>query len=158
MLHEFDKDVPIYQVRTMDEVLAASVARQRVSMVVLIVFGGVAALLAMVGLYGLIAHAVAERTPEIGLRMALGASQMHVLGLFLRQGLIATACGLVLGTAVALNLTRWLESLLFGVTATDVPTFAAVSVVLLIVAGAACYIPARRASRVDPAVTIVARG
>jgi putative ABC transport system permease protein len=149
-LREFDKDLPIFGVKTMDEVMSNANAQKRVSMVVLSVFGLVAVLLAMIGLYGVITYCVTERTQEIGVRMALGATGGQVLRLFLRQGIIAAACGIAVGVAVAIWLTRWLETLLFGVTATDVPTFAAVVAILLVVAIAASYIPARRAARVDP--------
>jgi predicted permease len=153
-LREFDKELPIYGVRTMDRLMTEAIGRQRVSMVVLSVFGAVSLLLAMIGLYGVITYGVAERTQEIGLRMALGATGGQVLRLFLQQGLIAAACGIASGVAIALGLTRWLETLLFGVTATDTTTFAAVIAVLTVVALAACYIPARRAARVDPLIAL----
>jgi putative ABC transport system permease protein len=153
-LRELDKDMPIYAVATMDHVMAEEIVRQRVSMVVLSVFGGVALLLAMIGLYGVMSHGVTERTQEIGLRMALGATGGEVLRLFLQQGLFAAGCGIALGVAVALGLTRGLETLLFGVTATDALTFAVVGGGLLVVALAACYIPARRAAHVDPLVAL----
>jgi putative ABC transport system permease protein len=123
-------------------------------MVVLSVFGTVAVLLAMIGLYGVITYGVNERTQEIGLRMALGATGGQVQRLFLRQGLIAATIGIALGVGGAFGLTRWLETLLFGVTATDTTTFAAVIAVLVLVAGAACYVPARRAARVDPLIAL----
>jgi putative ABC transport system permease protein len=131
-----------------------TIGRQRVSMVVLTVFGAVALLLAVIGLYGVITYGVTERTQEIGLRIALGATGGQVLSLFLRQGLTAAIAGIGVGTAVALGLTRWLETLLFGVTATDTTTFAIVVAVLLLVATAACYLPARRAARVDPLIAL----
>jgi predicted permease len=153
-LREFDKELPIYGVQTMDRLMTDAIGRQRVSMVVLSVFGAVALLLAMIGLYGVITYGVTERTQEIGLRMALGATGGQVLRLFLQQGLTAAACGIALGVAIALALTRWLETLLFGVTATDAPTFATVIAVLVVVALTACYIPARRAARVDPLIAL----
>ncbi len=153
-LREVDKELPIYGVQTMDRLMTDAIGRQCVSMVVLSVFGAVALLLAMIGLYGVITYGVTERTQEIGLRMALGATGGQVLRLFLQQGLTAAACGIALGVAIALALTRWLETLLFGVTATDAPTFATVIAVLVIVALAASYIPARRAARVDPLIAL----
>jgi putative ABC transport system permease protein len=153
-VREFDKELPIYGVQTMDTLMASAIGRQRVSMVVLSVFGTVAVLLAMIGLYGVITYGVNERTQEIGLRMALGATGGQVQRLFLRQGLIAATIGIALGVGGAFGLTRWLETLLFGVTATDTTTFAAVIAVLVLVAGAACYVPARRAARVDPVIAL----
>jgi putative ABC transport system permease protein len=153
-LREFDKELPIYTVQTMDRLMMNTIGRQRVSMVVLTVFGAVALLLAVIGLYGVITYGVTERTQEIGLRIALGATGGQVLSLFLRQGLTAAIAGIGVGTAVALGLTRWLETLLFGVTATDATTFAIVVAVLLLVATAACYLPARRAARVDPLIAL----
>jgi putative ABC transport system permease protein len=145
-----DKDLPLYSVRTMDEVLDASIARQRMSMVVFVVFAGVALVLASIGLYGVVAHGVTERTHEIGVRMALGAERRHVLALVVRQGLSMAALGTVVGVAAALALSRSIESLLFRVAPTDPATFAAVIVMLLGVATIACYVPAWRAARVDP--------
>ena len=145
-----DKDLPLYSVRTMDEMLDASIARQRMSMVVFVVFAGVALVLASIGLYGVVAHGVTERTHEIGVRMALGAERRHVLALVVRQGLSMAVLGTVVGLAAALALSRSIESLLFRVAPTDPATFAAVIVMLLGVATIACYVPAWRAARVDP--------
>jgi putative ABC transport system permease protein len=149
-VHALEKDVPLYAVRTMDDLLQASMARERMSMLVLAVFAGVALVLASVGLYGVVAHGVTERTHEIGVRMALGAESHHVLALVVRQGLSAAAVGAAIGLAGAAALTRTMEGLLFGVTATDPLTFAAVILVLLAVTVVACYVPAWRATRVDP--------
>jgi len=150
VMHQLDKDLPLFEVRTMDQVLDASLARQRMSMVVFVVFAIVALTLASVGLYGVVAHGVTERTHEIGVRIALGAEQRHVLGLVIRQGLSMAVLGTVIGVAGALAVARWIEGLLFGVTATDPATIAAVVAMLLTVALVACYVPAWRATRVDP--------
>jgi putative ABC transport system permease protein len=150
VVRTIDKDLPLYSVRTMDEMLDASIARQRMSMVVFVVFAGVALVLASIGLYGVVAHGVTERTHEIGVRMALGAERRHVLALVVRQGLSMAALGTVVGVAAALALSRSIESLLFRVAPTDPATFAAVIVMLLGVTTIACYVPAWRAARVDP--------
>ncbi len=145
-----DKDLPVFSVRTMDDLVDTSIARQRMAMVVFVLFAIVALTLASVGLYGVVAHGVTERTHEIGVRIALGAEQRHVLGLVVRQGLSMPLLGTMIGVAGALALSRWIQGLLFGVTATDPMTFAAVVAMLLTVALVACYVPAWRATRVDP--------
>jgi putative ABC transport system permease protein len=131
-------------------VLDASIAQQRMSMVVFAVFAGVALVLASIGLYGVVAHGVTERTHEIGVRMALGAERKHVLALVVRQGLSMALVGTVVGVVAALGLSRLIESLLFHVKPTDPMTFGLVIASLLGVAALACYIPAWRATRVDP--------
>jgi putative ABC transport system permease protein len=141
-VHAIEKDVPLYAVRTMDDLLKASMARERMSMLVLAVFAGVALVLASVGLYGVVSHGVTERTHEIGVRMALGAETRHVVGLVVRQGLSTAGVGAIIGLAGAAALSRSMEGLLFGVTATDPLTFAAVVVTLLFVTLVACYVPA----------------
>jgi putative ABC transport system permease protein len=151
---ETNKDMPLFQTETMDHVLASSIAQQRMSVIVLVTFALVALTLASVGLYGVISHAVTERTHEIGVRMALGADAGHVLGLMVRQGLTTTIAGVAIGVAGAVALSRWIESLLFGVTATDPTTFVAVVATLMAVALVACYIPAWRATRVDPTTAL----
>jgi putative ABC transport system permease protein len=150
VIHAFDPDVPVYSVRTTDEMLAASMARERMAMMILTVFAAVALTLASIGLYGVVAHGVTERTHEIGVRMALGAEASHVVGLVLWQGLSMAVIGAAIGVGVALAMARWIQALLFGVTATDPATFGAVVAALLAVAAVACYIPAWRATRVDP--------
>jgi putative ABC transport system permease protein len=124
------------------------------SVIVLVTFALVALTLASVGLYGVISHAVTERTHEIGVRMALGAEARHVLGLMVRQGLTTTIAGVAIGVAGAIAVSRWIESLLFGVTATDPTTFVAVVATLMAVSLVACYIPAWRATRVDPTTAL----
>jgi putative ABC transport system permease protein len=118
------------------------------------VFSVLALLLSMVGLYGIMAYLVGFRTREIGIRMALGAPSSHVLSMILGQGFRLVVIGLVIGSAAALSLTRILSSLLFGITAFDPATFVVVAMLLLAIALAACYVPARRAARVDPVVAL----
>jgi predicted permease len=151
---DLDKNIPLVQTRTMDQVLDTSIARERVSMIIFVVFAIVALTLASVGLYGVVAHGVTERTHEIGVRMALGAEARHVLGLVVRQGLSMALVGTAIGVAAAIALSRWIQGLLFGVTATDPMTFAAVVATLLAVAFIACYVPAWRATRVDPTTAL----
>jgi putative ABC transport system permease protein len=154
VVHQLDKDLPVYAVRTMDQLLDTSMARERMSMSIFVVFAAVALTLASVGLYGVVAHGVTERTHEIGVRMALGAEPRHVRGLVVRQGLSMALAGMVLGVAGAMALSRSVEGLVFGVTATDPITFAAVAAMLLGVALVACYIPAWRATRLDPTLAL----
>jgi putative ABC transport system permease protein len=145
-----DKDQPIYNVRTMDDVVMNSLGTRRVSMQLFAVFACAALLLAALGIYGVMAYSVTQRTQEIGLRMALGAQKSDVLGLVIRQGMALTVIGVIVGLAGAFALTRVIGNLLFGVTATDPATFLAIPLVLLFVALLACYLPARRAARLDP--------
>jgi putative ABC transport system permease protein len=153
-VHALNKDLPLYQTRTMDQILGTSIAQQRISVIVLVTFAFVALTLASVGLYGVVSHGVTERTHEIGVRMALGAEARHVLGLVVRQGLSMAVLGTVIGVAGAAAVSRWIEGLLFGVTPTDPVTFSAVVVTLLAVATIACYVPAWRATRVDPTTAL----
>jgi putative ABC transport system permease protein len=145
-----DKDQPIYNVRTMDDVVMNSLGTRRVSMQLFAVFACAALLLAAIGIYGVMAYSVTQRTQEIGLRMALGAQRSDVLGLVIRQGMTLTVIGVIVGVAGAFALTRVIGNLLFGVTATDPGTFVAIPFLLLFVALLACYLPARRAARLDP--------
>jgi len=144
----------MYSVQTMEEVIAETLAERRVSMIVLGAFAALALGLASIGTYGVISYLVGQRTHEIGIRMALGAKQSDVMGLVLREGLKMTALGVVLGLIAAAGLTRLMANLLFGVSATDPLTFAGVAVVLTFVALVACYVPARRAMKVDPIVAL----
>jgi putative ABC transport system permease protein len=145
-----DRDLPVFSVKTMDEYLASSVAAPRFNTTLLSIFAAVALALTIVGLYGVMSYSVAQRTNEIGIRMALGAQTRDVLRLIVRQGFNLVLLGLAIGLAGAFALTRLIATLLFGVTAKDPLTFAAVAVLLAFVALLACYIPARRAARVDP--------
>jgi len=149
-----DKDQPTTSTRTLNELFSTSMAQQRFSMVLLGVFASVALILAAVGIYGVLSYAVTQRTHEIGIRMALGAGQRDVLRLVVGQGMLLTVIGVISGLLAAFGLTRLMASLLFGVTATDALTFASVASVLIAVALFACYIPARRAMRVDPLVAL----
>ena len=145
-----DKDQPIYAVRTMDDVVMNSLGTRRVSMQLFAVFAGAALLLAAIGIYGVMAYSVTQRTQEIGIRMAIGAGKSDVLGLVIRQGMALTTIGVAVGLAGAFALTRLIANLLFGVAATDPFTFCAIPLLLLFVALAACYLPARRAARLNP--------
>ncbi len=149
-----DKDQPVYDIKTMDSLLAQSIASNRLSVWLLGLFAALALLLASIGIYGVIAYSVTQRTHEIGIRMALGASQRDVLKLVVGQGMILTLVGIAIGLVGAFALTRLMASLLFTVSATDPVTFAGISALLAFVALIACYIPARRAMQVDPMVAL----
>jgi putative ABC transport system permease protein len=153
-VRELDPDLPVTRIMTMNEVVARSVWQQRLYTVLFGAFASVALILATVGIYGVMSYAVTQRTREIGLRMALGAQRTDVLKLVVGQGVVVTAIGLGVGLAAAVGLTRLMSSLLFGVTATDPITFAAVSVLLAGVALGACLVPARRAAKVDPMIAL----
>lgn len=149
-----DKDQPVYSIRTLDSVLFESVATPRFRTMLLAVFAGLALILAGVGIYGVISYGVSQRTQEIGIRMALGARAADVLKLIVNHGMRLALIGVAIGLAAAFALSRLLASLLFGVTPTDALTFASVSSLLVAVALIACYIPARRATKVDPLVAL----
>lgn len=149
-----DSDLPMFSVKTLEEYLATSVAAPRFNTTLLTVFASVALILTIVGLYGVMSYSVAQRTNEIGIRMALGAQTRDVLRLIVGQGLKLVLIGLAIGLVGALALSRLLSGLLFGVGAKDPVTFAAVAVVLGAVGVLACYLPARRAARVDPLVAL----
>lgn len=153
-LATLDKQVSIGKVRTMDTIAAESVAQPRFRTFLLALFGICALLLASIGIYGVMSYAVTQRTQEIGIRMALGAQVSDVRKLVMGNGMSLALIGVAIGLAGAYALTRLIASLLFGITATDVPTFVAVSAVLVAVALFACYIPARRATKVDPLVAL----
>lgn len=153
-LRALDPAVPLTKVRTMDEILGSSVSPRRFNTLLLIAFAAVALLLASIGLYGVISYSVSQRTHEIGIRMALGAQKRDVLRLVVGQGIVLALVGVGVGVALALGLTRFLSSQLYGVKPGDPITFIVVSLVLIAVALLACYIPARRAARVDPVVAL----
>jgi putative ABC transport system permease protein len=149
-----NKDQAVFNVRTMEEAVAQSVAPRRFSMMLLTVFAVVALGLASLGIYGLMSYAVAQRTREIGVRMALGAQSGNVLRLVIGQGMKLTLAGVALGLIASVALTRTMKNLLFGVSATDPVTFAAIALLLTLMALLACYVPARRAAKVDPMVAL----
>ena len=146
---EIDKDQPVSNINSMEDVLSTSIARQRFSMLLLSIFAALALVLAAVGIYGVMSYSVAQRTREIGIRMALGARSGDVLKLVIGRGMKMAVLGVTIGLAAAFALTRFMESLLFGVSATDPVTFALIASLLTLVALLACYLPARRATKVD---------
>jgi putative ABC transport system permease protein len=149
-----DRDVPVYRIKTLDQYLGVAVAQPKFSALLLSLFAGLALLLTAIGLYGVMAYAVVQRAQEIVIRIALGAQTGDVLKMVLRQGLKLTTLGLAIGLAAAYALTRYMQSLLFGVKATDPSTFAAIALLLIAVALMACWIPAKRATKVDPMVAL----
>jgi len=149
-----DPELPLYGVTTMEQMIAGSVAPERVSTLLLGSFAAIALLLGAGGIYGVMSYTVSRRTHEVGIRMALGAKRGEVLGMVIRQGMLLALAGIALGVAGALALSRYLESLLFGVSSTDPLTFLGVVALLAAVSLAGCAIPARRASKVDPMVAL----
>jgi putative ABC transport system permease protein len=149
-----NKDQAVFNVRTMEQAVERSVAPRRFSMLLLTVFAVVALVLASLGIYGLMSYAVAQRTREIGVRMALGAQASDVLKLVVREVMKLALVGVTLGLVASLALTRTMKNLLFGVNATDPATFAAIALLLTLVALLACYVPARRATKIDPMVAL----
>jgi len=149
-----DPGLPLYRVLTMEEVIDESLAGRRLNLWLLGIFAGMAVLLSAAGLYGVISYLVAQRTREIGVRVALGAQKWDVIGLVMRQGAALAAAGIVLGLLGALGLTRVLESLLYGVSARDPLTYAALAALFAGVALVATWLPAERASKVDPILAI----
>ena len=149
-----DRDLPVFGERTMTQVAAESMSRRRFAMQLVGLFGILALLLAAVGIYGVIAYSVTQRTREIGIRVALGASKSAILRWVLKQGLMLTIAGVVVGLVGALVLTRLLRSLLFGIGPTDILTYGVLAALLTVVALIACYVPARRATKVDPLVAL----
>jgi len=145
-----NKDQAVFNVRTMEQIVAQSVAPRRFSMLLLTVFAVAALALASLGIYGLLSYAVAQRSREIGVRIALGAQSSDVPKLVIGQGMKLAFIGVAIGLVASLALTRTMKTLLFGVSATDPLTFAAIALLLTLVALLACFVPARRATKVDP--------
>jgi putative ABC transport system permease protein len=149
-----DKDLPINNVRPLESYVADALAPTRFSLILMNVFGAVALALAAIGLYGVLAYAVSQRTQEFGIRLALGAQPHDVLALILKQGMKLALTGVLLGLISGVALTRLMQNLLFGVGATDPATFGGIAFLLILVALLACYLPARRATKVDPLVAL----
>ena len=154
IIQTIDPQLPITSIRSMNDVASTALAQQRFNMMLIGIFAAVALALTMVGLYGLLSYQVAQRTREIGVRMALGARRAHVLRLIVARGLILTMVGLAMGVAGSLGLARFLTTLLFGVSATSPWVFGTVAGALFVVALLASVIPARRAVRVDPVIAL----
>lgn len=154
LIKRLDPNLPIGEVRSFDQVISRSISSQRMNSIVLTTFGGFALLLASLGIYGVLSYFVRRRTAEIGLRMALGASEWDILKIIVAQGLLPALVGITLGGAIACWLSRYLKSLLFGVQPIDPFTYAAVSALLLVAAALACFVPGHRATRTDPAIAL----
>jgi putative ABC transport system permease protein len=153
-IQSVDNQLAASKIRTMDQVISESTARQNFNMLLLTIFAGLALLLAAIGIYGLMSYTVEQRTQELGIRMALGANRGDMLKLVVRQGMLLTGVGVVVGLAASFGLNRLLANLLFGVKTTDPTTYAAVAAILVAVALLATYIPARRATKIDPLVAL----
>jgi putative ABC transport system permease protein len=149
-----DKDQPVYEIATMEQLLSDSIALRHFSMLLLLVFASLALVLALIGIYGVISYSVTQRTREIGVRLALGARSSDILRMIVGQGMVLTVTGVVVGIGMAFALTRLMSSLLYGVSATDPMIFAFVPLVLAGASIASCLIPAWRATRVDPMVAL----
>jgi putative ABC transport system permease protein len=154
IVHDVDRTVPIVRLRDMDEVFDESIRRPKLLAQLVGAFGGLALLLAAIGVYGVLAYMVAERRREIGIRMALGASRGSVLAHVIAQGLGLTSVGVVAGLAASLALNRLIASLLFGIASTDIVTLASVMAVMTAIGAIACWLPGWRASRLDPNVVL----
>ena len=153
-LHELDADLPMYRVLTMEQRVAGSLARRRFSTVLLSIFAAFALALATIGIYGVMAYLVTQGTREIGIRIALGASQRSILALIVKQGMLLAGCGVALGLLAAFAFSHLVSGLLYGVRASDPLTFATVAVLLSLIALVASYVPARRAARIDPMISL----
>jgi putative ABC transport system permease protein len=149
-----DKNVALANTRTMEDLVARSVADRKFTMLLLATFASIALVLAAIGLFGVMSYSVVQRAREIGVRMALGAGRMDIFNLVVREAMSLTGIGLAVGIVVALGVTRWISSLLFGISATDFSTFALLSAFLSVIAFLACWWPAHRASRVDPVIAL----
>jgi putative ABC transport system permease protein len=153
-ISEMDKDLAAYTIATMDQLLADSISLRRFSTLLLMIFAGLALMLAAVGIYGVISYSVTQRTHEIGVRLALGANRRDIVRLVVRQGMAMTLAGVGIGLGATFALTRGLENMLFNVSATDTTIFVMIPIALTIVALGACFVPARRAAKVDPMVAL----
>jgi len=153
-VHAIDKDQPLFAIATMKQLVSDSLATRRMTLVLLGLFSGLALILGAIGIYGVISYSVAQRTHEIGIRMALGAPRGDVFRLVVGQGLKLAGMGIVIGIVAAFGLARLMSSLLYGVSAADFETFLGVAILLALVALLASYIPARRAMRIDPMVAL----
>jgi ABC-type antimicrobial peptide transport system permease subunit len=151
---QLDSSLPIDAVRTMDEVVSQSQSRPRFLSVLLTFFTAVALALAAIGVYGVISYSVARRTPEIGIRIAIGAESGHILRMVLLQGALLGAIGVVIGVGVAAWMTRFMKSILFAIQPLDIPTFVVTVILLFGLTLVASWIPARRATRIDPTVAL----
>jgi len=153
-MHALDPTTPVYDIRTMQDRMSDSLARQRFSAIMLGAFAAFAMVLAAVGVYGVMSYLVTQGTHDIGVRIALGAQRSSIVKLVVRQGMELAIAGIVAGLIGAAALTRVIASLLFGVSATDLVTFSAVPLILAAIALVATYVPARRATRIDPMVAL----
>jgi putative ABC transport system permease protein len=149
-----DPDQPIYNIRTMHEIRAESVASERLNLTLLSIFAGIALVLAIVGIYGVMSYTVTQRTHEIGIRMAIGAQPRDVFRMVIGQGMTLALIGVGIGLIGAFALTRLMASMLFDIAPTDPVTFAVIAVLLTTVALLACFIPGRRATKVDPVISL----
>jgi putative ABC transport system permease protein len=153
-VQEVDKEQPVAEIRTMESIVTDAVTQPRFNLVLLGIFGGIALILSAAGIYGVMSYSVTQRTPEIGIRMALGAQTSDVLKMVVGQGMALAVIGIVIGLIASFALTHLMASLLYGVSATDPLTFALIALILLGVALGACFVPARRATKVDPMVAL----
>jgi putative ABC transport system permease protein len=153
-VRSLDPEQPIYSPRTMGDIRAESVASERLNLTLLSLFGGIALVLAIVGIYGVMSYSVTQRTHEIGIRMAIGASRADVFRMILGHGMKLTFVGIVVGLVGAFALTRLMTTMLFGVEPTDATTFASIAALLIGVALLACYLPGRRATKVEPTISL----
>ena len=153
-VRSIDRLQPLSNIQTLEQVLADSVARPRFTMILIAILAGVAVVLAALGIYGVISYSVTQRTHEIGIRMALGATRANVLGLVARQGILLASVGLFIGLLIATGMTRLMASLLYGISASDPVTFVGIALLLGAIALLASYIPGFRATKVDPVIAL----